>query len=458
MLLEQRLTQTQKLILTQAMQQSLHCLQMTALELRSYLQELSLSNPLLDVDEQPLGDLRPEVIEPETREQDNVPIERREQMIWESSRSFNDESSDFTACLTRPQSFTDYLNDQLGQLALLDPATLTLCRYLVGCLNSAGYLDVPLWDLAEDLSVPLFDMEQALFVVQALDPPGVGARSLSECLLLQLAQDKEFTAVNIALIQRGLPLLAENDFAGLSKLLDIRPAEVRRAAEIIRSLNPIPSRGFASERSVSFILPEATILRSGGRLIIEMNDSAMPRVSLSKDYCAMLGQPEYQEAQPYLKEKLSEARSLMNNLSNRHDTMFRLLSAVVDIQRGYFLSDQGLLPMTMRQLSDELGLNVSTISRAVKDKYIQFNGRVFPLRSLFTASLQSTDGQAVSAEAARQQIRRFIQAENPARPLSDEALGEALSGVGIVLSRRTVAKYRSEMGIPTASARKRAGK
>lgn len=458
MLLEQRLSQTQKMILTQTMQQSLQCLQMTALELRAYLQEVSLSNPLLDVDEQPLSDFQPGVIESETRERDDVPIERREQMIWESSRSTQDEVSDFTACLSRPQSFSDYLNDQLGQLAILDASTLALCRYLVGCLNSAGYLDVPLGELAEDLGTPLFDMEQALFVVQALDPPGVGARSLSECLLLQLAQGRDFNAVNIALIQRGLPLLAEGDFLGLAKLLNIRPAEAHRTAEVIRSLNPIPSRGFASERSVSFILPEATISRSGRRLIIEMNDRAVPKVSLNGDYCAMLGRPECQDAQPYLKEKLSEARALMNNLTSRQDTMFRLLSAIAEFQKGHFLSGGELLPMTMRQLSDELGLNVSTVSRAVKDKYIQFDGRIFPLRSLFTASLQSTDGQAVSAQAARQQIRRFIQAEDPVRPLSDEALGEALSGVGIVLSRRTVAKYRSEMGIPTAGSRKRTGK
>jgi RNA polymerase sigma-54 factor len=220
-------------------------------------------------------------------------------------------------------------------------------------------------------------------------------------------------------------------------------------------MNPIPSRGFYTEGTAPFILPEAMISRDGDHLIIEMNERVMPKVSLNKDYCTLLNNPECQDAQPYLKEKLTDAKNLLKHLQNRHDTIFRLLSAVAEIQKGYFLHGRELLPMNMRQLADRLNLNISTVSRTVKDKYIQFDGRVFPLRALFTAPLHSSDGQAVSAEAARQQIRRFIQAEDAKRPLSDGALGEALAGVGIVLSRRTVAKYRGELGIPAASVRKR---
>ena len=452
--LEQHLEQTQKLIMTQTLQQSLRCLQMSSLELRDFLQDAALSNPLLEVEEQPLGDLTPEAVDSSGAEWgEDLPIERREQMIWSSGES----EADFTTYSSRPESFTDYLNGQLGQMKLLDGQTLAYCRYLVGCLNSAGYLDCSLAELAEELGVPLFDMEQALFIVQSLDPTGVGARSLSECLLLQLVQSNAFTEVNIHLVQSGLPLLAENDMAGLSKLLGVSPAEARQAADVIRGLNPIPSRGFYTESRMPLVLPEATIRRVHGQIVIEMNQQIVPRVSLHADYCALLGREDCRQDRSYLREKMSEAKTLITTLENRSDTLFRLLSAVVQFQQDYFLNDGPLLPMTMRQLADRLELNVSTVSRAVKDKYVLFEGRLLPLRGLFTAALSTADGRdSVSADAARAQLRRLIAAEDPAAPLSDESLCEALAGMNIRLSRRTVAKYRGEAGIPPAAKRKQA--
>lgn len=450
--LEQHLEQSQKLVLTQSMQQSLHCLQLSAMELRGVLQDAALSNPLLEVEDLPLGEMPPEAVDSSGMELgENLPIERREQLIWDMGTG----ESDLSAYVSHPESFTDYLSGQLGEMSLLDGDTLARCQYLVGCLNSAGYLDFPLSELAEELGQTLFDMEQALFIVQSLDPPGVGARCLSECLLLQLAQGNAFTEVNIHLVQSGLQLLADDDLAGLAKLLGVRPAEAQRAAETIRGLNPIPSRGFYTEGRVPFVVPEASIRCDGGRAVIEMNTHILPRVSVNVDYSALVGRPDLKDAQLYLREKLTEAKSLIASLDSRADTLFRLLSAVVEVQQGYFLEGKPLLPMTMRQLADQLELNISTVSRAVKDKYIQFNGKVLPLRSLFTVPLSTANGQEISADTARQQLRRFIAAEDPAAPLSDEALREALEGVNILLSRRTVAKYRTELGIPTAGARKR---
>ncbi len=445
MVFQQRLEQAQKQILTQAMLQSLHCLQMPSLELREFLHEAALSNPLLEVEDAPHDGPRPETMEaaPET----DLPIERREQLIWEGGGGL----SDFTSCLTRPQTFSEYLDAQLGQSAPLDGRMLALSRYLVGCLNSAGYLDCELHELAQEMDVTEQELEQALFAVQALDPPGVGARSLSECLLLQLAQGREFTEVNIHMIRFGLPLLGESDYAGLAKLLDVSPGEARRAGDVVRALNPIPSRGFCSARGTALIAPEAVIRRAGDGLVIEMNEGAVPRVSLNREYCALVGDPGCQEAQLYLKEKLAEAKNLLNNMESRHETLFRLLCALVREQEGYFLRREDLLPMTMEQMAQRLSLNVSTISRAVKDKYVQFDGRIFPLRKLFSTALP-TGG---SAEAARNRLRRFVEAEAPDRPLSDEALAQALSGVGFSLSRRTVAKYRGELSIPPASQRRK---
>lgn len=444
MALEQVLKQEQTLVLTQAMRQALRCLETPATELCEYLQEESLSNPLLEVE--------PPAFPAAEQRTDAVPIQREERLIWEGH--FAPEAAEFT--VSSPVSFREHLDLQLKLMAGLDKATETLCHYLVGCLNSAGYLDCPLSELAQELRCSRFDLEQALFVVQSLDPPGTGARNLSECLLLQLAEGSEFTAVNIHLVRAGLPLLAKRDYAGLAKLLKVSRSEVLRAAEVIRSLNPIPSRGFYGDRALPFIQPEATVRVENGQPVIEMNTYGIPRLSLRSDYCALLGSDACQDAQPYLREKMSEAKSLMSSMENRQDTLFRLVSAVVRHQRPFFLENGELQPLTMKDLAEELSLNVSTVSRAVKDKYIQFGGHAVALRSLFCAPLQTEQGAAVSAGFIQKQMRRFLDGENPASPLSDEALAEALGSIGITVSRRTVAKYRGELGIPTAAARKRA--
>ena len=446
------LEQTQKLIMTQAMQQSLHCLQLSTLELRDFLQDAALSNPLLDVEDLPLGECPPEAVDSSGVDlQESLPIERRENQIWESVHT----DSDLSSYVSDRESFTDYLNSQLGQMQLLDTETRIRCQYLVGCLNSAGYLDCSLPELAEELGQSLFSMEQALFVVQDLDPAGVGARSLSECLLLQLVQSSHFNATNIHLVRSGLPLLADGNMAGLAKLLEVSPAEAAEAARVIRSLNPIPSRGFYTASRIPFVVPEAAITIQDGQAIVEMNTHVLPHVRLNTEYCDLLASTDQKDVQLYLREKQAEAKSLLHHLDSRSETLFRVISAIVELQQDHFAHGAPLHPMTMRQLADHLHLSISTISRAVKDKYIQVGGQVVLLRSLFSSSLPTTDGQVASADTAIQHLRRFIAAEDPAQPLSDESLRHALEGVGISLSRRTIAKYRAELQIPAAKDRRR---
>lgn len=445
MALEQRLEQSQRLILTQTMRQSLEVLQLSTVELGAYLQEAALSNPMLCVEEAPL----PETGSVEVlREREYTDLSRSA-----ASAAEDEKNADFTAFFTRPRSFTDYLKEQLGQMQLLDEKTLARCLFLVDSLSSSGYLDCPLEELAKETGQSLFDMEQALFVVQSLDPTGVGARSLSECLLLQLAQGRHFTELNIHLIGSGLPLIAKRDLRGLCAMLHAPAEEVERSIEMIRSLNPIPSQGFSTEQSCGYIRPEALVRCEEGRVLVEMNDRILPHVQLDPTYCTMLNE-ENAEVREYLTKKQAEAKTLLTNLDNRVRTITRVLCAVVQVQEQHFLHHADLAPLTMQQLADMLGLSVSTVSRAVKGKYVQFGTSVFPIRDLLTAPLQTAVG-AVSVDAAKQQIRRFIAAEDPQKPLSDETIVQALSRAGISLSRRTVAKYRAEMDIPTAAVRKR---
>lgn len=448
MALEQRLEQAQKLILTQTMLQSLEVLQLSALELQEYLQEAALSNPLLSVEVAPLPNTSALELQ---RERELASLTRSTVFVQE------DETADFTAFFSKPRSFTEYLKEQLGQMKALDEETLARCLFLVDSLSSSGYLDCPLEELAKDAGQSLFDMEQALFVLQTLDPPGVGARSLSECLLLQLAQGRHFTELNIHLVRLGLPLLAKHDIRALCALLHASAAEIGQAIETIRSLNPIPSQGFHTEQTCGYVCPEALIRCEERRVVVEMNDALLPRVQLDTTYCAMLDDELDREAREYLVGKRAEARALLGNLDHRKHTIARIICAAVQAQEEYFLHDGDLVPLTMQQLASGLELNISTVSRAIKGKYVQFGTKVFPIRELFSATLQTSAG-TVSVESARRLIRRFIAAEDPQKPLSDETIAQALSGAGIPLSRRTVAKYRAEMDIPTASVRRRRGR
>ena len=348
--------------------------------------------------------------------------------------------------------FAEYLEGQLGTIPYLDARLRELCRYLIGCLNSAGYLDCPLTELAEKLGFPLFEMEQALLAIQTLDPPGVGARDLSECLLLQLAQGKHFTEENIHLLRSDLPLLAEEDWDGLARLLGVSREQAKRDAAVIRGLNPIPSRGFASAERPVYLVPEATVSCRDGEVIIEMERGSQPKVELNQYYCSLLGSGEG-ETRDYLRRMMAEANELISGLQSREKTLRQILGAIVKGQRDFFLKGAALAPLTMQQVAEELGLSTSTVSRAVKDKYLSFQGRSLALRSFFVVALPT--GEGVSPQTAREHIRRFIAAEDPALPLSDEALREALGNLGINASRRTVAKYRGEMGIPSSAQRKR---
>lgn len=443
--MQQNIGQEQRQILSQVLRQSLQYLQMPAMELTAYLQEQALSNPLLEVEA------------PEPAPEEPAAMSIVEDEGEPNGAGWRGEGlPDALAYSARPESFSEYLTEQVNCMPQVDEATRSLCCFLIECLDSTGYLSCDLQELARELELPLYDVEQALYLLQMLEPAGVGARDVTECLLLQLAQGRDFTVVNIRMIREGLPLLAKRDYAGLSRLLNVPLEEVYASETVVKSLNPIPSRGFFSgDTCHSYIIPEATVTCRNGQFVVEMNTRSLPQVRLSEEYTAMVGNAAYAEAQDYLRERMAAAKAMIAQLDSRQSTLYRLLCAVIQRQPGYFAEGEELRPMTMQQVAEELALSTSTVSRAVRDKYIQCGGRLISLRSLFTASLQGSDGAAVSADTARQQLRLFIRREDSAAPLSDEALAAALAGVGITISRRTVAKYRAEMNIPAASARRK---
>lgn len=451
MQLEQKQTLSQKLVLTQTMRQSLDCLQLSAPELTEYVQEVALSNPLLDVQSPtyyetalPSEAFASERGTPDVRETDS----------WRGVTSSGMEDvQDFTAFLTREKTFRDHLTEQIGQMKLVDDELLRLCRFLIDCLDERGYLDCLLEELSREFDIPLFSLEQALFAVQMLDPPGVGARNLSECLTLQLAQGRSLDPLALKIARDGLEMLGKRNFSGLTVLLGVSVNEAKAAASKVLALNPIPSRSFAGSEQIAYVAPDAEFSVQQGQLVIELNERILPRLSVNAEYAALMNTSDDPEVQRYVKEKLSEAQALIKGVHTRCDTLVQMLTLIGREQHGFFCGGEALLPVTMQQLSEKMGVSTSTVSRAAQNKYIQFQGRIIPVRSFFTTAIRPD--AAVSSHAVKQRLQSLIRAEDPAAPLSDEALRLTLSALGIEVSRRAVAKYRAEMGIPSSSQRKK---
>lgn len=427
MQLEQRQTLSQKLVLTQTMRQSLDCLQLSAPELAEYVQEVALSNPLLDVQSPTYYETElPSEAAPAERE----PLEVREADSWRGVTSSGMEDvQDFTAFLTREKTFRDHLTEQIGQMKLVDDELLRLCRFLIDCLDERGYLDCPLEELSREFDIPLFSLEQALFAVQMLDP-----------LALKIARD-------------GLEMLGKRNFSGLAVLLGVSVNEAKAAASKVLALNPIPSRSFAGSEQIAYVAPDAEFSVQQGQLVIELNERILPRLSVNAEYAALMNTSDDPEVQRYVKEKLSEAQALIKGVHTRCDTLVQMLTLIGREQHGFFCGGEALLPVTMQQLSEKMGVSTSTVSRAAQNKYIQFQGRIIPVRSFFTTAIRPD--AAVSSHAVKQRLQSLIRAEDPSAPLSDEALRLALSALGIEVSRRAVAKYRAEMDIPSSSQRKK---
>ena len=394
MQLEQRQTLSQKLVLTQTMRQSLDCLQLSAPELAEYVQEVALSNPLLDVQSPTYYETElPSEAAPAERE----PLEVREADSWRGVTSSGMEDvQDFTAFLTREKTFRDHLNEQIGQMKLVDDELLRLCRFLIDCLD---------------------------------DP-----------LALKIARD-------------GLEMLGKRNFSGLAVLLGVSVNEAKAAASKVLALNPIPSRSFAGSEQIAYVTPDAEFSVQQGQLVIELNERILPRLSVNAEYAALMNTSDDPEVQRYVKEKLSEAQALIKGVHTRCDTLVQMLTLIGREQHGFFCGGEALLPVTMQQLSEKMGVSTSTVSRAAQNKYIQFQGRIIPVRSFFTTAIRPD--AAVSSHAVKQRLQSLIRAEDPAAPLSDEALRLALSALGIEVSRRAVAKYRAEMDIPSSSQRKK---
>jgi len=430
----------QELKLTPRLLQSMEVLQMASQELLEYIGRMAEENPLLDQSDPPETDYEA----------------LRRQAGWidgglGSRGSFVHEESAIEAAQTdgELEGLSAFLRDQLHRLRLPKPLA-ALCGYLTELVDEDGYLSQEDLDGLAGLKIPQALTEQALEVLQSLDPPGVGARSLSECLLLQFSRRGGAEPAAMEIAARFLPELGRKHYAAIARELGVDVEDVRRAEQAIAALEPYPGRAFQPAGPTAYIRPDVFVAELDGELKVVLNDYYLPRVSINGYYLRLLKASDEKETRDYLREKLRQAKWLLDSLERRGSTLRRCAEAALEAQRPFFTGETGkLAPMTLSALAERLELHPSTVSRAVRGKYLQCRQGTYPLRYFFSRPV----GGGVSRQAAKQVLLALIREED--HPLSDQALCRLLAERGIKAARRTVTKYRLELGIGSSAARRK---
>jgi RNA polymerase sigma-54 factor len=377
---------------------------------------------------------------------------------WAGAGSGGHETGDYDleAFVSSEPTLADHLAEQLA-LAISDPSRRMIGQYLIDLVDEAGYLSGDLASIAEKLGAPIAEIEAVLAIVQGFDPPGICARNLTECLTIQLKERDRFDPAMQALVGR-LDLLAKRDLATLRKICGVGDEDLAEMIAEIRALNPKPGLAFGSTM-VQPIVPDVYVRpRPDGGFMVELNSDTLPKILVNQSYYAELSRNAANEsAKTFLSENLQSATWLMRALDQRAKTIVKVAAEIVKQQDAFFVHGvQHLRPLNLKTVADAIGMHESTVSRVTANKYVATNRGIFELKYFFTSAIAAADGgDAHSAEAVRHRIKQLIDAENPANVLSDDTIVEQLRHAGIDIARRTVAKYREAMRIPSSVQRRR---
>ncbi|MCZ8515021.1 RNA polymerase factor sigma-54 [Paenibacillus filicis] len=349
-----------------------------------------------------------------------------------------------------------HLKEQLGYIREISPTIRRMVVFMIGCLDDNGYLGLSLNDIAEALQAEPDEAELALSILQSFEPAGVGARNLRECLLLQVKSLSECFPLVSLLIRNHLQEVADYRVHALSVSLKASTQEIRAAIELIKGLNPRPGAAF-HKGEVRYIIPDVRIERTGERFSVSIPGAASPRLSVNARYERMVKESrEPDEARTFLYDKLKSARFFMKCLEQRRWTIIRVVQAIAEEQSEFFAKGPSCLkPMTLKRIADRLNVHESTVSRATSGKYAETPWGIFELKAFFPIGLQTDLGDQASPERVKAKIKEWVLGENREKPYSDHKLAELMRREGIHISRRTVTKYREELGIASSVRRKR---
>lgn len=445
----QNIEQQQKLILTHEMQQSLKILQMPIVELEREVANELAENPLLETIEENIEQEHNDYYEKDTDFRSDRFAEEKE------TADYNDTAIEPLNYVIQKSTLRQYLAEQITYLQE-DESILSICNYIIYNIDEKGYLAYSIDEIADDLKASFDKVEYALQLVQNFQPTGIAARDLKECLKIQLRNKNIKDAEIYKLIDEHLELIADNKVREISKKLKIDIKKAQYYCDFVKTLEPKPSRGFYTGELENFAIPEAYIKKIGNDFYILMNENVLPRLTVNYHYKDLLKKLENEEASEYINDKLNSAVYLIKGIESRNKTIYNILEIIIDIQRKYFeAGEQYLEPMIISDIASRLGLHESTISRAIKDKCIGTPYGTIKIKKLFTASIESSlSDENISINNIKKEIKNLIDGEEKSKPLSDQGICTALSSKKIVISRRTVAKYREEMGIGSSSRRR----
>ncbi|MDK2879201.1 MAG: polymerase sigma-54 factor [Thermoanaerobacteraceae bacterium] len=454
------LSQTQKLVMTPELRQAITILQLSALELDEYIEQELLENPLLDLNEDiPKND---DIIDKQSQK-DSDTIDWEDYFQDCSDLDFlrfplekKEEELGFENFVSSTPSLQEHLIMQL-HLCSISRTEFKIGEFLIGNLDKRGYLTISTAEAAKLLKVSEQEVEKVLKLIQTFEPAGIGARNLIECLLIQVEQRNIDMPKIKELITGHLKDLAEARYSRIAEALNISLSEVQRLKDVILTLDPKPGRNFSSVNDTQYIIPDAVIEKVGNDYVVIMNDSVSPRLSINSYYRSLLySENRESNISKFLSQRLDSALWLIKSIEQRRITLNKVISTIVEVQRDFL--DYGvtcLKPLTMKQIADRVGIHESTVSRAISGKYVQTPRGLFELKFFFKNGLDNTNGSSTSSESIKKMIKEMVGGEDPYNPLSDQKIADDLKKKGIIISRRTVAKYREEIGIPSSAKRKR---
>ena len=483
MAMEARLSlrQSQRVVMTPLLQQAIQLLQLSTLELQEVVQKELLENPLLeevapetDSPEQAAAAATPDApaptaVEPapvdssptSERQTDDLPFDLNAVMFDDhEERSLvaqeDREELPFENIVRSVSSLTDYLDEQM-RFTFEDPLMLRIGNQIIGNLDEDGYLRAELSEIAEKCQTTLDQVEKVLVLIQAFDPTGVAARSIQECLLIQLRTDPNPDPVSVEIVEEHFDELSRRRYPDIARALKLPLDRVMESVEEIMGLEPKPGRRFGGTDS-RYIVADVVVHKMGGEYVVVLNEEGIPRLRVNSLYRSLL-RGSGDEARAYVEQKLRSAVWLIKSVDQRQRTLRKVTQSIVKFQRDFL--DKGLpclRPLSLRDVGEDIGMHESTISRVTTNKYVETPQGLFELKFFFHSGIASGDGEMVSSVSVKKMIQDLLANEDAAKPLSDQEVAQILKGRGLTIARRTVAKYREELGILPSHQRRLAPK
>lgn len=449
--MENRLEQTNSQVLSQKMIQAVNILQMGTQELAEFIQDFSMENPVVDV---------------EAPEEQDRQAERLKKIEWlaeldEQNRAYySADRREAYGC-----DFNNIAQNSSGSLkeALMmqligcgySALEMRIFSYIADCLDSRGYFVFPMEELVDRMSVSGETAERCLEIMKNLEPAGICASSLQECLLIQLKRKEYESDVEQEIVLEHLERLGKRQLPAIARQMKISVDRVRLAAERIRNLNPKPAQGYGNDRMSRYVKPDVTVVKFEKYFEILSNDYAYSSFHINSGYLQMMHTEKDQEVRTYLARQIRRAEELQDHISKRKATLVSLTKCIVDVQKNFFINGgNSIKPFSMTEAARMLDMNVSTVSRAVSEKYLQCCWGLYPLSYFFQKGAETRQEERISTEQIKQRIKHLIEREDKKRPYSDQRMAEILNEEEILISRRTVAKYRESMLLPDCRGRR----